>query len=131
MKRNIIPIIIISLSFFKCFDIISKPSDIYAILSVIIGVIGVVLYYKKEFKTNALIYIWAYFQIPNIFYVDFTGTEIYLMRALPISLPLELSTGLQFHLPKEVFYLQINVISFAFPSLFKFIEKLKKEETKD
>ena len=89
-KNHIIPTTILLFSLWTLVNAISQPSDIYSFVSIIVGLTGVVLYYRDNNNFDKLFYFWVYMQIPNITY-----SELNVMSSFPLSFGLGFELGLK------------------------------------
>jgi hypothetical protein len=89
-KNHIIPITIAFFCLWTLINTITQPSDIYSFISVIIGMTGIIMYYRGNKNYDRLFYIWIYMQVPNITYSDLN-----IMSAFPLSIGLGLGLGLK------------------------------------
>jgi hypothetical protein len=89
-KNHIIPTTILLFSLWTLINTISQLSDIYSFISIIVGLTGVVLYYRDNKNFDKLFYFWVYMQVPNITYSD-----LHVMSSFPLSLGLGFGLGLK------------------------------------
>lgn len=94
-KNPLFPIIIGVISLLTIYTIVLHPLNVFGFLSIIIGVVGILFYYKDNRKYLQLFYVWVFIQIPNIFLEDSAGNVNPILSAFPGSLfPLQLNSGL-------------------------------------
>ena len=89
-KNHIIPTTILLFSLWTLINTIRQLSDIYSFVSIIVGLTGVVLYYRDNKNYDKLFYFWVYMQVPNITY-----SELNVMSSFPLSLSVGFGLGLQ------------------------------------
>lgn len=95
LKNPTFPIIIAVLSLVVLYKFIFQTTDIYGLISVIVGITGIIFYYKGHRKYDAFFYAWVYLQLPNIYLITKTGMEIPFVNAFPgVVFPLNLGVGL-------------------------------------
>lgn len=95
LKNPTFPVIIAVLSLFVIYKFIFQPTDIYGLISVIVGITGIILYYKGHRKYDSFFYAWVYLQLPNIYLITKTGMGVPFASAFPaVVFPFNLGVGL-------------------------------------
>ena len=89
-KNHVIPTTISVFCIWTLINTLRQPTDLYSFISIIIGVIGVVMYYRDNKNYDKLFYFWVYMQVPNISYSDLN-----VMSSFPLSLGLGFGLGLK------------------------------------
>jgi len=98
-KNQTFPIIVAISSLLVVFKFVSHPTGVYGLVSVIVGIIGIGLYYKGHRLYDSFFYAWVYLQLPNIYLISKTGMEIPFANAFPgVVFPLNLGVGLNLSL---------------------------------
>lgn len=131
-KNHTFPIIIAVLSLVVLYKFIFHPTDFYGLISVIVGLTGIILYYKEHHKYDSFFYAWVFLQLPSIFLLDKFGVETPIANAFPgIVFPLNLGVGLNLEL-KGNHYLTIylNILPIGLYYLLKFLNVDKPVGTK-
>jgi hypothetical protein len=98
-KNNILPLVIITFCVWTLVNLIAHLQDYYSILSIVIGLTSVALYYKNHSVYDKLMYIWIYMQVPNIVYSDFP-----VMASFPLSFGLGITLGLKNNQSLELYF---------------------------
>ncbi len=111
-KNHIIPTTISVFSLWTLINVLNQPSDIYSILSILIGVTSVILYYKDNFSFDKLFYLWVFMQVPNITYSD-----LHIASSFPISFGLGFTLVLK---NNESLGLDFNALSIGLYYLVKY-----------
>ncbi len=121
--ETIFPLIIAGMSMFTI------SSNLYHLLSLkvlvsVIGLVGTVLYFKKNRHFNKLIYIWIAAQtiiITKFSVNDITGTRDVLFR-WDLTQSLKLNYGIYFTKEDSYLFISFNFISILFFALFKILQ---------
>lgn len=122
-KNPTFPIIISVLSLLVLSKFVIRSTDIYGIISVLIGITGIVLYYKGHRKYDSFFYAWIYLQLPNIYLISKTGMEIPIANAFPnIIFPLNLGVGLNLTLKgNSQLTIYLNLLPIGLYYLLKYL----------
>ncbi len=112
-KNPALPIVIITICAWTLVNLLAHLHDYYSILSILIGLASVVLYYKGHPAYDKLMYLWIYMQVPNIVYSDFP-----VMSSLPLSFGLGITLGLKNNQSLELY---INVLPIALYYMLKYL----------
>jgi hypothetical protein len=122
-KNPTFPIIIAVLSLFVLYKFVFHPTDIYGLISVIVGMTGIILYYKGHSKYDSFFYAWVYLQLPNIYLITKTGMEIPLANAFPGAMfPLNLGVGLNLTLKGDSqLTIYLNLLPIGLYYLLKYL----------
>src|SRR5574343_583271 len=112
-KSHVIPILISTFSLWTLLNVLSQPYEIYSILSIIIGLTGVALFYRDNKTFDKFFYLWVYMQIPNITY-----SEFHVMSSFPLSLGLGLGLGLKNNNTLELYF---NALPIGLYFLIKYL----------
>ncbi len=112
-KNHAIPAVILLFSLWSLANIFTQLIDIYSMLSVAVGVIGVALYYKGHHAYDKFFYAWVFMQIPAITYGDAN-----IMNSFPTNISLGMNLGLRNGLSLG---LDINVLSIGLYYLVKYV----------
>ncbi len=122
-KNPTFPIIIAALSLLVLYKFIFHPTDIYGLISVIVGMTGIILYYKGHRKYDSFFYAWVYLQLPNIYLITKTGMEIPFANAFPgVVFPLNLGVGLNLTLKGDSqLTIYLNLLPIGLYYLLKYL----------
>ena len=122
-KNPTFPLIIAVFSFFALKKIITHPTDIYGIISVFVGVTGIILYYRGHRKYDSFFYAWVFLQLPDIYLITKTGTETPLANAFPgLFFPLNISGGLNLGLSSgSNLIIYLNLLPIGLYYILKFL----------
>lgn len=89
-KSHILPTTISFFCLWTLINTISQPTDLYSYISIIIGVLGIAMYYRDNKNYDKLFYLWVYMQVPNITYSDLN-----VLSSFPLSIGLGFGLGLK------------------------------------
>ena len=122
-KDPTFPIIIAALSLCVLYKFVFHPTDVYGLASVIVGITGIILYYKGHRKYDSFFYAWVYLQLPNIYLITKTGMEIPIANAFPsFVFPINLGIGLNLGLKGDNnLTIYLNILPIGFYYLLKYL----------
>lgn len=112
-KNPIFPIIIVITVLWQTFNMLFAGFDTFSIISSLIGICGIILYYKDHTLYDKFIYAWIFMQFPDI---TFSGNNII------NSFPIQIGVGLSFTLKSnDVLSIYLNFLPIPLYFLFKYI----------
>ncbi|MBS1636867.1 MAG: hypothetical protein JST26_13200 [Bacteroidetes bacterium] len=123
-KKSIVyPVIIIVLSLLTTYYTVLHPVNPFGFVSLAVGITGVALYFKGYRKYDAFFYVWTFMQVPNIYMVSSTGTDIPLLNAFPaFAIPINIGFGLNLVLKTgSACVVYFNILPIGLYYLLKFI----------
>lgn len=122
-KNPTFPIIITVQFLFGITKFILHPTDIYTLLSLAVGAIGIILYYKGHRKHDVFFYVWVFMQVPRVFLLTKAGIEVPITDAFPaVAFPLNLGAGLSLTLTNgDQLTIYANALPVALYFLLKYI----------
>lgn len=112
-KNPALPTVIITLCVWTLINFSTHLKDYYSLLSIVLGLTSVVLYYKNHPAYDKLMYIWIFMQVPNIVYSGFP-----VMSSFPLSFGLGFTLGLKNDQSLELYF---NALPIALYYMLKYV----------
>jgi hypothetical protein len=122
-RKPIFAIIILVISLLNAYKILLHPFVIYGFFTLVIGILGVILFFKDHPKYDRLFYMWVYLQLPDIFIAHANGLETPIMNAFPASLfPINFHFGLHLVLENNrELTISLNILPIGLYYLLKYL----------
>jgi hypothetical protein len=125
-KILIFPILVLLISIGTVYNLVQQPMNIFAILSITVGLAGIAMYFLNYRRYDLLFYIWVVMQIPNVFSKDVYGGFTPILNAFPgniISIPMQI--GMNMGSGTSVLFVYINILPIGFYFLLKYLNAEK------
>ncbi len=122
-KNPLFPGIIAAASLLTLYQVALHPTDIYSMVSVVVGITGVILYYRDHEYYDSFFFAWVFLQIPCIVLSDQFGVETPLISAFPdFVLPVTFTVGIKLGLQHgRELAIDINPIAIGLYFLLRFL----------